>query len=82
MLSTKMPPSVDLTIDLGRGSFLIWIGDAFRALAQNENRIIRLIGVAPTDAVVGIEMILDETPMRQAMYDYSGRILQLSISFP
>ena len=32
MLSTKMPPSVDLTIDLGRGSFLIWIGDAFRAL--------------------------------------------------
>ena len=79
MLSTKMPPSVDLTIDLSRGSFMIWIGDAFQALAQNENRIMRLIGVAPNDAGIGIEVILDETPMRRAMYDYSGRILQLSI---
>ena len=79
MLSTKMPPSVDLTIDLGRGSFLIWIGDAFRALTQNENRILRLIGMAPTDPSVGIEVILDEAPMRLAMYAYSGRILQLSI---
>ena len=79
MLSTKMPPSVDLTVDLAKGSFTIWIRDAFRALAQNENRIIRLIGVAPTDTGVGVEVILDETPMRQAMYAYSGRILQLSI---
>lgn len=79
MLSKKMPPSVDLTIDLGRGGFMIWIRDAFQALAQNENRIMRLIGVAPTDAGVGVEVILDETPMRQAMYAYSGRILQLSI---
>ena len=79
MLSTKMPPSVDLTIDLGKGSFLIWIGDAFQALAQNENRILRLIGMAPTNPNVGVEVILDETPMRRAMYDYSGRILQLSI---
>ena len=79
MLSTKMPPSVDLTIDLGRGSFLIWIGDAFQALAQNENRILRLIGMAPKDAGVGVEVILDEAPMRRAMFAYSGRILQLSI---
>ena len=79
MLSTKMPPSVDLTIDLGRGSFLIWIGDAFQALAQNENRILRLIGMAPKDAGVGVEVILDEAPMRRAMFVYSGRILQLSI---
>ena len=79
MLSTKMPPSVDLTIDLGRGSFPVWVRDAFQALARNENRILRVIGVAPNDAGVGIEVILDETPMRQAMYAYSGRILQLSI---
>ncbi|MDP6573227.1 MAG: HAMP domain-containing sensor histidine kinase [Rhodospirillales bacterium] len=79
MLSGDMPPDVDVVIDLGKGSFLTWIRDAFLALAQDENRVMRVMGVSPSDEAVMIETLMDETPMRQAMYGYSQRILQLSI---
>ncbi len=82
MLSTKMPPRVDATFDLrdmGESDILTWLVDAFSALAQKENRILRVIGVSPHDSSVDIEVVLDETPMREAMYAYSARILQLSI---
>lgn len=82
MLSTDMPPKVDVAFDLrpmGEGDFITWMGDAFRALAQKENRIMRVIGYSAHDPSVGIEVVLDEAPMRQAMVDFSARILQLSI---
>jgi signal transduction histidine kinase len=79
MVSKDMPPNVDLTVDLRRGSFMGFIVDAFEALAQTRNRIIRVIGISPKDPKVRVEVLLDEAPMRAAMWDYSGRILNLSI---
>jgi signal transduction histidine kinase len=79
MLSGKMPPKVDATFDLRRGTFVMWIGDAFTALAQKKNRVLRVIGTSPKDPTVTVEVLLDETPMREAMYAYSARILELSI---
>jgi hypothetical protein len=35
----------------------------------------RVIGKSPSDGAVMIEVLMDETPMRQAMYGYSQRIL-------
>ncbi len=78
-LSEAMPPEVDVTFDLRQGTFVMWIRDAFQALGQDENRVLRIIGISPKDPTVAIEVVLDETPMREAMYDYSGRILNLSI---
>ncbi len=79
MLSGGMPPDVDVVIDLRKGSFPTWIRDAFLALTQDENRVMRVMGVSPSDEAVMIETLMDETPMRQAMYGYSQRILELSI---
>ena len=79
VLSEAMPPEVDVTFDLRQGTFLMWIRDAFRALVQDENRVLRVIGNSPKDPMAAIEVVFDETPMREAMYDYSGRILNLSI---
>lgn len=74
-----MPPKVDMTIDLRKGSFLMWIADAFDTLAQKDNRVMRVIGSSPKMPWIDVELIMDETPMRQEIYGYSVRILQLSI---
>ncbi len=79
VLLRNMPPSVDLVIDLRRATFMSYVFDAFSVLAQSENRILRVIGVSPKDSRVLMEVVLDETPMRLEMYDYSQRILMLSI---
>ena len=78
-VSKDMPPAVDATYDLRQGGFMIWIRDAFVALMQSENRVLRVLGSSPSDSGVTIEVVLDETPLRQSMFGYSARILQLSI---
>ncbi len=75
-----MPPKVDATFDIRKNSFMGWIRDAFIALAQTENRVLRIIGDAPKIPGAEVEVILDEAPMRKSMLDYSKRILDLSIA--
>ena len=79
MLANDMPPEINAMVDLRKGGFFGWIKDAFIALAQDENRVLRVVGMSPKDPNITVEIILDETPMREAMYAYSGRILNLSI---
>jgi len=79
MLSKEMPPAVDVTFDLRQGMFIRWIGEALAALAQTRNRVMRIIADSPGEPDATIEVLLDETPMREAMYAFSVRILTLSI---
>ena len=79
MVSKDMPPKIDLTIDLRQDTFFGWIRQAYSTLSQNENRILRVLGPSPKDPKVMVEVLIDEWPMRAAMLDYSGRILNLSI---
>lgn len=78
-LRGDMPPEVDVTFDLREGNFLIWISDAFEALLQDKNRVMRVMGVSPKDPSVMIEVLLDEASMQEEMIAFSERILQLSI---
>ncbi len=59
--------------------FFRWIGEALAALAQTRNRVMRIIADSPGEPDATIEVLLDETPMREAMYAFSVRILTLSI---
>ena len=70
---------VDAEFDLRDHKATGLIYDALIALSQGENRIIKVIGRSPKDASVLLAVELDETPMRLAMYDYSWRILNLSV---
>ena len=79
MLNRDMPPEVDATYDLREKSFMGLIRDAFVTLAQSDNRILRVLGPLPRQPDLLIEIVLDEAPMRAAMYDYSERILFLSV---
>lgn len=79
MLSDRMPPEVAATHDLRDQSLAEAIGDAVMTLVQRDNRILRVIGATPRDPDAVVEVLLDETPLRKAMYEFSWRILRLSI---
>ncbi|MFQ5785306.1 MAG: PAS domain-containing sensor histidine kinase [Alphaproteobacteria bacterium] len=77
MLGT--PPAIDAAFDLAKANPPIFIRDAFEALFQTHNRVLRVTGKSRMDPKVLVDITLDEAPMRAEMIDYSGRILILSI---
>jgi signal transduction histidine kinase len=70
---------VDAEYDIRDHRVTALIFDALNTLSQADNRVIRVIGQSPKDKSVLLAVVLDETPMRLAMYDYSWRILNLSV---
>src|SRR3546814_15436424 len=43
------------------------------------DRLLRVIGPSPKDPAILVEVVMDEAPLRHAMFDYSWRILNLSL---
>ncbi len=80
MLSDRVPPKVDATYDLLHTSLPGSIRAALTTLLQTDNRVLRVIGSTPQDPDALVEVLLDETPLRQAMYAFSWRILTLSVA--
>jgi signal transduction histidine kinase len=72
-------PGVDASFDLSDESILALIGDAFATLRAAEGRIIRVSGMPHGEGGTMVDLTLDEAPLRDAMVDYSGRILLLSV---
>ena len=56
---------------------LIW--DALTAMSHDGSRHIRVVGGSMRLPKAKVWIVVDEMPMRAAMYDYAGRILVLSI---
>lgn len=79
ILAKDMPPRIDATYDLRKGTFFGLIRDAFMTLAGDGTRVLRIVGQSPKQPDVEIEVIINEAPLRAAMIDYSTRILALSI---
>jgi len=79
MLSPDMPPSVDATYDLRSQGMLAMIGDAMMTLSMHGNRVLRVLGVAPKDPSVTVEVLLDEQPMRAEMWEFGARVLEVSL---
>ena len=77
MLGTA--PAIHATFDLREETAYRLIRDAFVTLIQPRNRVLRVIGPARIDPRILVEVTFDEDPLRYEMYDYSGRILLLSI---
>jgi signal transduction histidine kinase len=79
MLADQTLPTIDTVYDLRQEGFFQLIGDAFMTLFQGGDRVIRAIGPSPKDPDIFVDVVLDERPLREAMIDYSERILALSI---
>lgn len=79
MLKGDMPPVPDEMVDMRGVSPWRLIAGAFDTLVQTHNRVLRVVGAATGAAGGSLEVILDETPLREAMYGYAVRILTLSV---
>src|SRR5438445_1161832 len=79
MLDSPVAPQPDVTFDLTKGNVPIWIQRSLETLARNDNRIMRVVGPAPTEPGATVELLLDEAPLRREMWDFGVRILELSV---
>jgi signal transduction histidine kinase len=74
----EMPPMVSRHVKLSQMTPMSAIGDAFDTLFAGDGRTIRILSVPDTDGRV-IELVMSETPLRQAMLRFSVNILGLSL---
>jgi signal transduction histidine kinase len=75
---SDMPPAVDHEVDMRSVTWHRAIIDAFDALLMTGNKVVRVVGPAPSGGQF-VEIIVDEAPLRQAMLRYSVNILLLSL---
>jgi hypothetical protein len=79
MIDSAMPPAVDATFDLRQRSILGAIGAALMALPRRDDRILRVLDASPKDPDATVEVLLDERPMREAMWNFGRNVLALSV---
>ena len=79
MLSKDMPNEIAATYDLREARFFPLIMEAFMTLGRSGKWLMRVIAPSPKDPTILVETIIDEAPMRAEMFDYSRRILALSL---
>lgn len=80
ILAETMPREIEATYELDGANIFGLIGDAFATLWNGDWEAVRAVARSPKDAEeVLVDIVVDVQPMRQAMLDYSGRILVLSL---
>jgi signal transduction histidine kinase len=79
VLSGDEQLDVDSHYDLRDPMVVMWIWDAFEALAAGDGRIIRVVDQSRNRPGDFIEIVIEEAPLRAAMIRYSINILTLSI---
>jgi signal transduction histidine kinase len=79
LASAGLPPAIDHDVDMR--SLTVWssIVDSFEMMLETGNQAIRVIGPAPGGGQF-IEVVIDEAPLRQAMYGFSRNLLLVSLA--
>jgi signal transduction histidine kinase len=78
-LDRAAPPRPDFTIDLTHPDIVLAIRGSFRTLFGDGNRILRVLGPAGANNSETAEVLLDEAPLRDELWDFGIRILELSM---
>ena len=73
------PPRPDFTIDLTHPNVWLAIRGSFRTLSGDGNRILRVLGPAGANNADTADVLLDEAPLREELWDFGIRILELSL---
>src|SRR5471032_753201 len=78
LASTDLPQGIAHDIDMR--SLTVWsaIIDSFEIMLETGNQAIRVIGPTPGGGQF-IEVVIDEAPLRQAMYRFSRNLVLLSL---
>ncbi|WP_088343338.1 MULTISPECIES: HAMP domain-containing sensor histidine kinase [Rhodomicrobium] len=79
VLQTAVPGMVQAHYDLEEANWLTLIGDALYAFISERDRLIHVIG-HPDLSDDTVEIVMTETPLKTAIYNYALNILFLSIA--
>ena len=79
LASADLPTSIDHDIDIR--TMTVWdaISGSFQMMLETGNQTIRVVGPAPGGAQF-IETVVDEKPLRQAMYRFSRNLLLVGLA--
>ncbi len=79
LASTGLPQAIDHDVDMR--SLTAWssIVDSFQMMLERDNQAIRVIGPPPGGGQF-IEVVIDEAPLRRAMYAFSRNLLLVSLA--
>jgi signal transduction histidine kinase len=78
LASAGLPPKIDHDIDTRNITVWAAIHDAFETMLETDNHAIRVMGKAP-GAAQFIEVVIDEAPLRLAMYRFSRNVLVVAL---
>ncbi|QJP14292.1 HAMP domain-containing histidine kinase [Starkeya sp. ORNL1] len=79
LASSDMPPDVSHHTDLRDIGPLTAVSEAFDTLFAGDGRIIRAVGTPPRGGGF-VEIVINETPLRKAMLQFSRNILLVSLA--
>ena len=79
MLDSPHPPPSQWTVDLRHATAIGAIIGSIRTLASHGNPAFRVIGPAPMERGATLELLLDQHPLRRAMWNFGKRIFELSV---
>lgn len=79
LVAGDMPPVIDDDFDIRDTGWVEAISAAFEVLFAGNGRVIRVVGPTNIAGAEQLEIVLDETPLRQAMLTFGVNILTLSI---
>jgi signal transduction histidine kinase len=78
LASAELPGAIDHDVDMRTVTVWSAIVDAFEVMLETGNQSIRVVGPAPGGAQF-IEVVIDEAPLRQAMYRFSANVLVVAL---
>ncbi|WP_425988808.1 sensor histidine kinase [Afipia sp. DC4300-2b1] len=78
LAAADMPAKIDHDIDMRDTSAWSAIVDAFQVMLDSGDEVMRIIGPAPGSGQF-IEVVVDEKPLRDAMFRFSRNVLLLSL---
>jgi signal transduction histidine kinase len=78
LASSDLPEKIEHDIDTRNISMWAAIHDAFEVMLERDNHAIRVVGKAP-GAAQFTEVVIDEEPLRKAMYRFSRNVLIVSL---
>src|ERR1700726_3427767 len=78
LASAGLPPAIDHDVDMRTMTVWSAIVDSFEIMLENGNQAIRVVGPS-TSGGQFIEVVIDELPLRQAMYRFSRNVLLVAL---
>jgi signal transduction histidine kinase len=79
LASANLPPAIDHDVDMRTLTAWSSIVTSFEMMLETGNQAIRIIGPAPGGGQF-IEVVVDEVPLRKAMYLFSRNLLLVSLA--